>query len=217
MKYYAVKEGKKKGIYETWDECQEQVKGYKNAKFKSFKTKEEAEKYITETVEVVEKEPVENETFVFYSLKKKDNYFNLAVIIKTSSNILRYVTKLNVDMNIYYARLYGVIAALELASKLGYKNIKIFFDDMSVHNYITREYNPLKGKNKDVTMDYYNLFVIVTRSSSATVEFSAISENSILHKEAVGIAKNRNSFVSVDVEDIREQKVDYTYFTTINE
>lgn len=217
MKYYAVKDGKKKGIYDSWEECQEQVKGYKNAKFKSFKSKEEAEKYLSDTVETVVKEPVENETFVFYSLKKKENYFNLAVIIKTSSNTLRYVTKLNVDMNIYYARLYGVIASLELATKLGYKNIKLFFDDMSVHNYITREFNPLKGKNKDVTMDYYNLFVIVTRSMNATVDFSAIPEYSTLHKEAMGIAKNRNSFVSVEVEDIREQKVDFKYFTAINE
>ena len=27
-KFYAVKEGKKPGIYHTWDECKEQVNGY---------------------------------------------------------------------------------------------------------------------------------------------------------------------------------------------
>ena len=40
--YYAVKEGRKTGIYETWDECQTQVKGYSNAKYKKFSTYEEA-------------------------------------------------------------------------------------------------------------------------------------------------------------------------------
>ena len=43
MKYYAVKNGRKKGIFLTWDECKESVDGYPSATFKSFKTKEDAE------------------------------------------------------------------------------------------------------------------------------------------------------------------------------
>ena len=35
-KFYAVKEGKKPGIYHTWDECKEQVNGYSGAVYKSF-------------------------------------------------------------------------------------------------------------------------------------------------------------------------------------
>lgn len=35
-KYYAVKVGNVPGIYETWDECQKQVKGYPGAIYKSF-------------------------------------------------------------------------------------------------------------------------------------------------------------------------------------
>ena len=44
--YYAVKAGKNPGIYNTWAECEKQVKGYPNAQFKKWKTKEEAEAYI---------------------------------------------------------------------------------------------------------------------------------------------------------------------------
>ncbi|XP_066918497.1 DNA ligase 1-like [Clytia hemisphaerica] len=44
-KVYAVKTGRKKGLFETWEECSEQVNGYKGAEYKGFKTKEEAEKY----------------------------------------------------------------------------------------------------------------------------------------------------------------------------
>jgi len=43
QKYYVVWKGRKTGIFETWDECNEQVKGFKDAEFKSFKTKELAE------------------------------------------------------------------------------------------------------------------------------------------------------------------------------
>lgn len=45
-KYYAVKAGKKTGIYETWDECKEQVDGYSGASYKSFKTIAEAFEYM---------------------------------------------------------------------------------------------------------------------------------------------------------------------------
>lgn len=45
-KYYAVKEGKAPGIYETWADCKAQVHGYKGALYKSFATREEAEAYM---------------------------------------------------------------------------------------------------------------------------------------------------------------------------
>lgn len=35
-KYYAVKIGIKPGIYETWAECELQIKGVSGAKYKSF-------------------------------------------------------------------------------------------------------------------------------------------------------------------------------------
>jgi len=42
-KYYVVWVGQKPGIYTTWGECQEQIKGYPKATYKSFKSKEAAE------------------------------------------------------------------------------------------------------------------------------------------------------------------------------
>ena len=45
-KFYAVKEGRVPGIYETWDKCKAQVDGYSSAVFKGFATKEEAEAFI---------------------------------------------------------------------------------------------------------------------------------------------------------------------------
>lgn len=45
-KFYAVAVGRSTGIYNTWDECQSQVKGYSNARFKSFSNVEEAESFI---------------------------------------------------------------------------------------------------------------------------------------------------------------------------
>ena len=42
-KYYAVFNGRKTGIFSSWQECEEQVTGLSGALYKSFKTKGEAE------------------------------------------------------------------------------------------------------------------------------------------------------------------------------
>lgn len=46
MKYYAVRKGRKPGVYAAWPECQEQVKGFSGAEYKSFPSREEAEGYV---------------------------------------------------------------------------------------------------------------------------------------------------------------------------
>lgn len=45
-KFYAVKVGRKTGIFETWAECQNQISGFSGAIYKSFATREEAEAFI---------------------------------------------------------------------------------------------------------------------------------------------------------------------------
>lgn len=44
--YYAVACGRQTGIFMTWAECNEQVKGYKGASFKKFDTHQDAENFI---------------------------------------------------------------------------------------------------------------------------------------------------------------------------
>lgn len=43
-KFYVVWEGREPGIYEDWDDCLAQVDGFPGAKYKSFKSQEEAVK-----------------------------------------------------------------------------------------------------------------------------------------------------------------------------
>jgi ribonuclease HI len=44
QKFYVVWEGHTPGIYTTWEAAKRQVEGYPNAKYKSFESREEAEK-----------------------------------------------------------------------------------------------------------------------------------------------------------------------------
>ena len=43
-KFYVVWKGVEPGVYDSWTDCQLQIKGYKGALYKSFDTREEAEK-----------------------------------------------------------------------------------------------------------------------------------------------------------------------------
>ena len=45
-KYYAVRKGRKTGVFATWAECQKQVTGFSGAEFKSFGTMEEARIFV---------------------------------------------------------------------------------------------------------------------------------------------------------------------------
>lgn len=42
-KYYVVWKGVSPGVYDSWTDCQLQIKGYEGAQYKSFETQEEAE------------------------------------------------------------------------------------------------------------------------------------------------------------------------------
>jgi len=46
MKFYAVRVGRRPGIYSTWDACQKEVKGFPGAMYKSFTSEEDAQVFI---------------------------------------------------------------------------------------------------------------------------------------------------------------------------
>ncbi|KAK7972904.1 ribonuclease H1 [Apiospora saccharicola] len=47
INFYAVGVGKKPGVYDNWDECNEQVWGVSHAKYKGFATRGEAQRYVS--------------------------------------------------------------------------------------------------------------------------------------------------------------------------
>ena len=51
-KYYAVKCGRKTGVFIDWSSCEKQVKGFPNAAFKSFKNLNEAKAYLENSTSV---------------------------------------------------------------------------------------------------------------------------------------------------------------------
>lgn len=58
-KVYAVRKGRQAGLFYNWPACQEQIKGYSGAEYKSFKTKEEASAYLAGGASIAQLPPIE--------------------------------------------------------------------------------------------------------------------------------------------------------------
>lgn len=61
MAFYAVANGRTIGIFLNWNDCNNSVKGYKNAIYKKFSTKEEAENFIQQKQEQEQEQNQEQE------------------------------------------------------------------------------------------------------------------------------------------------------------
>ena len=70
-KYYAVKKGKKPGIYIKWDECKAQIFKYPGAIYKSFKTLSEAKQFMENKSNI---EIIKSNNEKIKSIKEKNNF-----------------------------------------------------------------------------------------------------------------------------------------------
>lgn len=75
QKYYAVRRGRKPGIYRTWPDCQKQVSGFENARYKSFTNEAEA----LEFLDGKDSYPTKNKT----SKKETENLADYQVVVYT--------------------------------------------------------------------------------------------------------------------------------------
>jgi len=58
-KVYAVRKGRQAGLFYSWPACQEQIKGYSGAEYKSFITEEEASTYLAGGASIAQLAPIE--------------------------------------------------------------------------------------------------------------------------------------------------------------
>src|SRR5688572_13102132 len=74
-KYYVVWHGHQPGIYDSWEHCQREIKGYPDAKFKSFNSMEEA-RIAFKNPDAVAYEPKKKYFYVVWSGHKPGVYDN---------------------------------------------------------------------------------------------------------------------------------------------
>ena len=86
-KFYVVWSGLNPGIYPSWDDCQAQIKGVKGAVYKSFDSKEEAERaYASPAYDYMKKKKTDTPTFTLDTLPPAVERYALAVDAACSGN-----------------------------------------------------------------------------------------------------------------------------------
>ena len=85
-KFYVVWSGLNPGIYPSWDACQAQIKGVKGAVYKSFDSKEEAERAYTSPAHAYMKNKADTPTFTLETLPPVVERYALAVDAACSGN-----------------------------------------------------------------------------------------------------------------------------------
>ena len=85
-KFYVVWDGLTPGIYHSWDDCQAQIKGVKGAVYKSFDSREEAERAYASPAYAYMKKKSETPTFTLDTLPSVVERYALAVDAACSGN-----------------------------------------------------------------------------------------------------------------------------------
>ncbi|WP_448754755.1 ribonuclease H1 domain-containing protein [Agathobacter sp.] len=204
-KYYAVKKGKVPGIYLSWNDCKAMVDGYQGAVYKSFKTIEEAEKFITgEKIISGMKASGKNTSesgetcstyaFVDGSFNKATHTYgyggflvtdNEKYVLQGADNDAEMATMRNVAGEIK-----GAEAAVKKAIELGIKELVIYYDYMGIEMWATGAWK----RNKAGTIAYHDYIMSVREQIKLTfVKVKGHSgvegneEADKLAKQAVGI------------------------------
>ena len=132
MKYYAIHKGHKTGIFLSWEECKQNVSGYKYARYKSFKVKSDAEYF----VKYGKSKPLQTLDQFFTITKKTENY--------TSPKSPKLLSEKDIDISVYTDG---------SCHNNGYKNAKagigIFFGQSDKRNVS----EPIFGKQTNNTAE----------------------------------------------------------------
>ena len=195
-KFYAVKKGKKPGIYKSWNDCKNQVNKFPGAIYKSFKTLSEAIEFmgIENNKENIKKS--ESYAYVdgaFNKYKKIYGYGGFIIykgekyIIKGNGNDPNLVEMKNVAGEIKAAE-----ETIKKAIELGIKSIDIFYDYEGIHRWATGEWKT----NKYGTKKYYEFYQEI--KSKINVNFHKVKAHSDVkgNDEADKIAKE-SCFISL--------------------
>jgi ribonuclease H-related protein len=160
-KYYAVRKGRKIGVFSSWDDCKKQVEGYGSAEYKSFSTLDEANHYLNlsnnnDSHELKSEETLKTlKAYVDGSYSKETDLYSYGcVLIDESITRLSGVgnDKRNSSLWNVAGELLGTMKAIKWAYQKKYEKIVIFHDYEGIAKWANGDWKA----NKEGTKEYIN-------------------------------------------------------------
>lgn len=186
MKYYAVKKGNKVGIFETWEECEKSIKGFKRANYKSFKKREDAERFLTAEEEEILNENAslksveslkEDELIIYsdgsYNDKLKLSSYGIVYLQKSQPEYYHsgIVDDTNGTRNVI-GEITGVLEGLKYAQFKKKKKVYIYHDYIGLSKWVSGEW---KANSSDAS---YYINEINKYKSEIELEFVKVKAHS---------------------------------------
>ncbi len=155
QKFYAVKKGKKPGIYATWEACKASVDGFSGAQYKSFPSQQEAKAYLEENSSIQEPDRDQLVAYVDGSFDVNlGRYAYGCVLLTPDGEIIRKngggSNPECVALRNVAGEMLGAMYAVKWAQKAGYGRIEICYDYMGIEMWATGGW---KAKN-ELTQKY---------------------------------------------------------------
>lgn len=160
IKYYAVKEGRVPGIYTNWDECQKQIKGYSNAKYKSFEEYDDAYEYLSNEVGNTSNNNEIPRLIIYVdgSYNENTNEYALGAVIIHNGNIIKQSHKFNnkaaATMRNVAGEIEGAMYAMDYAIAKQEPEVHIYYDYAGIEKWCSGEW---EAKNQ-YTRNYVHHF-----------------------------------------------------------
>lgn len=156
MKFYAVKNGRKTGIFLSWDECKKQVDGFSGAQYKSFPTKDAAEEYLgvgKKTDDVLKKQ-TGTRAYVDGSYNINTGDFSFGAVIFVGEEMLTFSQKFENSPLASMRNVAGEIKGAEFVMKYCAENeidsVEIYHDYEGIAAWAEGRWKT----NKDGTAEY---------------------------------------------------------------
>lgn len=167
-KFYAVRSGRRPGVYDTWDECKNQVHGFSGAIYKSFPDRSEAERYVSGKQGEFPEQNGDSEgadlpdgsavAYVDGSYNVKTGEYSCGVVFLTDGEEFHLSQKGEDEELAVMRNVAGEILGAELAMKravgLGIQRLSIFHDYQGIASWCLGEWKT----NREGTRAYKAYF-----------------------------------------------------------
>lgn len=151
-KFYAVKKGRIIGVFESWDQCEVQIKGFAGANYKRFATKAAAQNYLEETTVSNDDDKYQVIAYTDGSFKAEINQFSYGLVFlnkgKKSIFYEKFADENWAKLRNVAGEIMGAQKAMQLAWENNIKSILICHDYLGISKWCTGEWKTTKTETK---------------------------------------------------------------------
>lgn len=171
-KYYAVKVGRNKGIYDTWDKCKKEIDSYSGAIYKSFSNYDDAV-FFLEGPKI--KNDIQNvslsktvKAYVDGSYSLNENKYSYGCVLLTDNETIKFG---GVDNNPDYigmknvsGELLGSMEAIKWARENKYDSIVVYHDYEGIERWANGNWKANKKGTKEYIdfINYYRKYINIS-------------------------------------------------------